>query len=226
VISTGVRLHRFTVLTVLLGAACSAPAPAPPRSTSAPVTTGSIHVEPANIRRLRGAFPPGYEVSEIRGTASPAKFWGLRPGWSSEPAQCASLADPAADDAPAPVGLSGSGNGGIIYVAVAAGRSGPDPHTVDSCSHWSMDSGRTTAVVNRFDAAAIDGLPTIGMVSAIRTIVEGGNETDLRATTVTAYLGTYVAFVTVVVDPGSGPSQLPPDLASTFLAKAVAVLRG
>jgi Domain of unknown function (DUF5642) len=48
----------------------------------------------------------------------------------------------------------------------------------------------------------------------------------VRATTATAYLGEYVAFVTVVTDPGTGPPQLPPDLASTFLAQAVATLRG
>ena len=41
------------------------------------------------------------------------------------------------------------------------------------------------------------------MVTAIRTIVEGGTETDLHATTTTAYLGEYVAFVTVVTDPGT-----------------------
>src|SRR5205823_3166779 len=127
-----------------------------------------------------------------------------------------------------PEGLSGSGNGGIIYAVVAAApaAAGPDPGTLDECSHWSMDSGRTTAVVDRFDAPAIEGVPTLGMVAAIRTIVEGGNETDLRASTVVAYLGEYVAFVTVITDPGSGPSQLPHDLSSTLLTRAVATLRG
>jgi hypothetical protein len=89
-----------------------------------------------------------------------------------------------------------------------------------------MDSGRTTAVINMVDAPAIDGVPTVGMVATVRTIVEGGTETDLRATTTTAYLGEYVTFVTVVIDPGSGPSELPPDMASTLLTQAVATLRG
>ncbi len=89
-----------------------------------------------------------------------------------------------------------------------------------------MDSGRTTAVIDRFDAPPADGVPTVGMITAIRTIVEGGNETDVRATTVVAYLGEYVAFVTVVVDPGSGQPQLSPDLASKLLGQAVAALRG
>jgi hypothetical protein len=89
-----------------------------------------------------------------------------------------------------------------------------------------MDAGRTTAVINLIDAPAIDGVPTVGMLATVRTIVEGGNETDLRATTTIAYLGDYIAFVTVVTDPGSGQPQLPPDLASTLLTRAVAALRG
>lgn len=64
------------------------------------------------------------------------------------------------------------------------------------------------------------------MATASRTIVEGGTATDLHATTATAYLGEHVAFVTVVTDPGSGPSELPPDFASTFLTQTVAALRG
>ncbi|HXL63010.1 MAG TPA: DUF5642 family protein [Mycobacterium sp.] len=213
---------------ILLAGACSAPAHSPPSTTRTTVSAGQvIHVDPGNIRRMRGSFPAGYEVSDVEGAASPVKYWGLPSGWSSDPQQCAALADPA-NGSSAPVGLSGSGSGGIIYVVVAASPSarGPDPGVVDACRHWSMDSGRTTAVVDLFDPAGIEGVPTVGMVAAVRTIVEGSNETDVRATTATAYLGEYVVFVTVVTDPGSGPPQLPPDLASTFLAQAVATLRG
>lgn len=175
---------------------------------------------------MRGEFPRGFEVTETSSEASPATFWGLKPGWSSEPAACGVLADPAAGGSSPPRGLSGSGDGGIIYVVVAASPSGagPDPGTVEACSHWSMDSGHTTAVVDAFDPA-IDGVRTFGMITAIRATVEGGNETDLRASTVTAYLGKYVAFVTVVTDPGSGPSELPPDLAQRMLTQTVATLR-
>jgi hypothetical protein len=88
-----------------------------------------------------------------------------------------------------------------------------------------MDSGRTTAISNLVDAPAIEGVPAVAMVTTIRTTVEGGNETDLRATTATAYLGEYAAFVTVVTDPGLTSSQLPQDFASTFLTQAVATLR-
>jgi Domain of unknown function (DUF5642) len=229
VVSTGVRLCWFTPLAVVAITACSTTTPGPPPTSSTASTWAAkpIHVEPANIRRMRGAFPSGYEVSDIRGDASPAKYWGLKPGWTSDPSQCGVLADPAAGGATPPEGLSASGNGGIIYTVVAAAPSaaGPDPGTVDECRHWSMDSGRTTAIVDRFDAPAIEGVPTLGMVAGIRTIVEGGNETDLRASTVVAYLGSYIAFVTVITDPGSGPSELPHDLSSKLLTQAVATLR-
>lgn len=223
-----VRPCWFTVPAMLIAAACSAPAHSPPPTTRTTVPPGQIiHVDPDNIRRMRGSFPAGYEVSDIEGAASPAKYWGLPAGWSSDPQQCAALADPA-NSSSAPHGLSGSGSGGIIYVVVAASPSarGPDPGILDACRHWSMDSARTTAVVDQFDPAGIEGVPTVGMVAAVRTIVEGGNETDVRASTATAYLGSYVVFVTVVTDPGAGPPQLPPDLASTLLAQAVATLRG
>jgi hypothetical protein len=226
VVSTGVRLGWFTLPAILIAAACSAPAQRPESTTPTTTSAGqAIHVNPDNIRRMRGSFPAGYEVSDVEGAASPARYWGLQPGWSSDPPQCAALADPA--NGSPPEGLSGSGSGGIIYVVVAPSASaGPDADTTDVCRHWSMDSGRTTAVVDLVDGPAIDGVPTVGMVAAVRTTVEGGTETDLRATTATAYLGDYVAFVTVVTDPGAGPPELPSDFASTFLTRAVATLRG
>lgn len=222
------RVRWFTLAAMLLAAACSAPAHGPPSTTPTTVTVGQVvHVNPDNIRRMRGSFPAGYEVSDIEGAASPARYWGLQPDSLSDPRQCAALADPANGPATSE-GLSGSGSGGTIYVVVAASPSaaGPDPGTVKACDHWSMDSGRTTAVIDMVDAPAIDGVPTVGMLAAVRTIVEGGAETDVRATTTTAYLGEYVAFVTVVVDSGSGPPELPPDMASNLLTQAVATLRG
>jgi len=228
VVSTGVRLRWFIFPAVLVAAACSAPAHNPPSTPQSTLPAGQvIHINPDNIVRMRGSFPAGFEVIDTVGEPSPAKYWGLQPGWSTQPPQCDALADPVKGSS-TPKGLSGSGTGGIIYVVVADSQSarGPDSDTVDACPHWSMDSGRTTAVVDQFDGPAIDGVPTIGMLTAVRTIVEGGTETDLRAKTTMAYLGNYVAFVTVITDPGSGPSPLPPDLASTFLTKTVATLRG
>jgi hypothetical protein len=225
VVSTGVRLHRFIVLAMVAATDCSAPAHEPRPSPSPPAAEAST-VDPAKIRRLRGSFPPGYEVAELDGVASPAKYWGLKPGWVAQPAKCGALADPAADGSSTQV-LSGSGIGGIIYVAVAdASSSGPDADVVAGCSHWTMKSGRTTAAVDLMAAPAIENAATVAMVTDSRTVVEGGTETDLHATTATAYLGDHVAFVTVVTDPGSGPSELPPDFAPRFLAQAVATLRG
>ena len=223
-VSTGVRLRWFTPLAMLTVAACAQPAPI---TESTPPSAGQVRpVNPADIRRMRGSFPPGYEISDIRGAASPALYWGLKPGWSAEPAHCGALADPAAGGASPPEGLSGSGSGGIIYVVAAAAAAEPDPGTIADCGHWVMDSARTTATVDRTDGPAIDGVPTLGMAAAIRTVVEGGTETDLRAVTVVGYLGEYVAFVTVVTDPGSAQPQLPPELASKLLTEAVATLRG
>lgn len=225
VVSTGVGLRQFTLLAVTAATACSAPVHTPPPSPSSPAAAQAKQVNPANIRRMRGSFPPGYEISEIEGVASPATYWGLKPGWSAEPAECGVLADPVAGS---PQGLSGSGSGGIVYVAVARApsASGPDPGVVAACRHWSMESGRTTVTVDLLDPPAIEDAATISMATASRTIVEGGTATDLHATTATAYLGEHVAFVTVVTDPGSGPSELPPDFASTFLTQTVAALRG
>jgi hypothetical protein len=228
VISTGVDLRQFIVLATVFVASCATSIHDSPASKpSTPVTAGqAVHVNPANIRRMRGSFPPGYEVTEIQGVTSPAKYWGLRPGWTSDPTRCTALADPA-NGAPTQ-GLSGSGSGEIIYVVVApvTPAGGPDPGVVAECRHWSMDSGRTTAISNLIDAPVIQDVPTVAMVTTIRTTVEGGNETDLHATTATAYLGDYAAFVTVVTDPGLTPSALPTDFASTFLTQAVATLRG
>jgi hypothetical protein len=225
VISTGVSPRWFTLAAAVAVTACSAPTHSPSAS-STPRPGQAINVNQDNIRRVRGAFPPGFEVTETRGEASPATFWGLKPGWSSQPPECGALADPAVGGSSPPQGFSGSGDGGIVYVIVAASASGaePDPGAVAACSHWSMESGRTSAIVDSF-APAGAGVSTFGMITAIRTVVEGGTETDLRATTVTAYLGEYVAFVTVVTDPGAQPSALPDDLAQTMLTKTVATLR-
>jgi len=225
VVSTSVRLRRFSLLVVMAATACSAPAHNPPPSPSASAVR-TDQVNPANIRRLRGSFPPGYEISEIDGVESPAKYWGLQPGWSTQPPECGELADPAAGGSSQ--GLSGSGSGGIIYVAVAGASSptGPGADVVAACGRWTMHSGRTTATVDLVAAPAIEDAVTIDMITDSRTVVEGGTETEWQASTATAYLGDHVVFVTVVTDPGSGSLELPPDFASTFLAKAVATLRG
>jgi hypothetical protein len=139
------------------------------------------------------------------------------------------LAKPIAGERVAARGVAGSGAGGIVYAVVAASPTPPvllDTNVVAECPRWAVASGRTTATVDLVDAPPIDGVATLRMVTATRTLVEGGAETDSRADTATAYLGDYLAFVTVVTDPGSPQPQLPPDFASTFLVRTVATLRG
>ncbi len=221
----------FTALTALCVAACTASPPGPhasSNSTSKPAGAAS-RINPANIRRLRGAFPPGYEVADANGWSAPTRFWGFGQHWSADPAECASLADPLGGQGASPQGLSGSGAGGIVYVVVAAAQDPPvvaDPAVVDHCARWSVAAGRTTATVELTAAPPIGEATTLGMHTATRTVVEGGTETDSRAQTATAYLGDYLVFVTVVTDPGSTQPQLPPEFASTFLVRAVATLRG
>ena len=182
---------------------------------------------PTNIRRLRGAFPAGYEVADVSGGRSPADYWGFGAEWTADPPQCAALAKPVTGDAP-PQGLSGSGAGGIVYAVVAASSPPPvlDPGVVAECPQWSAAGGRTTATVELAAAPDIDGVPTVAMTTATHTVVEGGTETDAQIATDAAYLGDYLVFVVVVTDPGSTSPPLRPDFAATLLAKAVATLRG
>ena len=64
------------------------------------------------------------------------------------------------------------------------------------------------------------------MATEATTVVEGGTRTRSRAHTVTAYLGDYLAFVTVVTDPGAPNSALGQEFASALLVKTVSALRG
>jgi hypothetical protein len=216
------------VLMVICVAGCAgAPSDAPLRSSGETAASRDVAVTPANIRRLRSDFPAGYEVADVSGGRSPADYWGFGGPWTADPPQCAALADPVAGDAP-PQGLSGSGAGGIVYAVVAASSPPPvlDQGVVADCPQWSASGGRTTATVESAVTPHIDGVPTVGMTTATRTVVEGGTQTQAQIHTATAYLGDYLAFVVVINDPGSTSPSLPPDFAATLLVKAVATLRG
>jgi hypothetical protein len=227
----GVRLLGFSVSAALWVVGCAGVPPGQsPSATPASKPTGdALDINPVNIRRLRGTFPPGFEVADANGSSSPTRFWGFGQDWSADPAQCASLADPLGGQGAAPRGLSGSGPGGIVYVVVASSPAPPvalDPAVVADCGRWSMASGRTTATVQLTAAPQIDGAATWAMDTETRTVVEGGTETDSQAHTAIAYLGDYLAFVTVVTDPGSTQPQLPPEFSSAFLVRTVRTLRG
>ena len=138
------------------------------------------------------------------------------------------LASPAADEATTK-GWSGSGPGGIVHAVVTGSPTAPvtlDPAVLAECGQWTVMSGNTTGTVNLIDAPAIDGATTVGMDTVAKTVVEGGTETASTAYTFSAYLGDYLAFVTVVTDPGSPNPPLGQEFAADLLVKTVSALRG
>jgi hypothetical protein len=216
------------VLALGLVACSTTPGAAPTPSTTAPSVSRGGEVDPANINRVRGDLPPGYEIADVAGVGSPVRLWGFGPDWVADPPQCADLANPAVDGSPVQ-GLSGSGPGGIVYVVVTGSTSAPvnlDPGVVAECGQWTVTSGRSAATVNLIDAPHIDGVATLGMATDAKTAVEGGAETDSEARTFTAYLGDFVAVVAVVTDPGSPSPPLGADFAAALLVETVSALRG
>jgi membrane-associated protease RseP (regulator of RpoE activity) len=225
VVSTGVR--RFGFILVVLGVvtACGQPETSPATSTTAPSGTS---LNPANISKARGQLPAGYEVADVAGPASPVAFWGFGPGWVAEPAACGVLAGPVTDGATTR-GWSGSGPGGIVHAVVIGSPTAPvtfDPAVLAECKQWTVMSGNTTGTVNLIEAPPIDGATTVGMATVAKTVVEGGTETTSSAGTFNAYLGDYLAFVTVVTDPGSPNPPLGQEFAADLLIKTVSALRG
>lgn len=222
------RRLRLGLAVVALTAACTHPAPAPEPSASTSSVSPSDHVDPAKIKRIRGDLPSGYEIADVTGQATPASLWGLGAGWTAEPPQCGVLANPV-PDAGAAAGLSGSGSGGILYTVVLSTAAVVDPPAaalMAECAHWTLAYGRSTANAELIGAPQIDGVVTVGVGTALRTVVESGTETDTQAFTYSAYLGQHVAFVTLITEPGSPLPPLPPQFAADLLAATVSALRG
>jgi hypothetical protein len=182
-------------------------------------------VNPARIDRVRTELPSGYEVAALSGRAAPIVFWGLGPDWTADPQRCGALADPVAGGATTR-GWSASGAGGIVYAVVATSAATLDQSLIAECGQWTVSAGRTSGSITLVAAPEIDGAATVGLSTTATTAVEGGTETHLHADTFTAYLGDYVAFVTVVTDPGSPNPALGQDFASELLVKTVSALRG
>jgi hypothetical protein len=197
-----------------------------PSSGPSTATSGaSTAVNPARIERVRVDLPSGYEVAPLAGRAAPLAFWGFGPGWTADPPRCLALADPVADAATTR-GWSASGAGGIVYAVVAGSASTLDRSLIDECGQWTVSAGRTSGSVTSLAAPAIDGAATVGLSTTATTVVEGGTETHSHVDTFTAYLGDYVAFITVVTDPGSPNPALGQDFAAELLVKTVSALRG
>ena len=174
---------------------------------------------------MRIELPGGYEVAPLSGRAAPVAFWGLGPEWTAEPPRCAAFADPGADATTAK-GWSASGAGGIVYAVVAASNAMLDPSLTDECGQWTVSAGHTTGSVTGVAGPEIDGAATVGLSSTTATVVEGGTETHSHADTFAAYLPGYIAFVTVVTDPGAPNPSLGQDFAAELLVKTVSALRG
>jgi len=217
-----VRLFALLAALSLGVVACAqSPSSAPPTAT----TTSSVSVNPARIERVRTALPNGYEVAALAGRPAPVAFWGLGPDWTADPPRCGALADPVGRAATRR-GWSASGAGGIVYAVVADSTGTVEQSVIDECRQWTVSAGHTRGTVAVVAAPAIDGAVTVGQSTSTTTTVEGGTETHSRADTFTAYLGEYVAFVTVVGDPGSPNPQLGLQFASDLLVKTVSALRG
>jgi len=202
--------------------------PGTPATSAAVPSTPPVHVQPANIAKVRGDLPAGYEVVDIAGRAAPAARWGFGPGWTADPPQCTALADPVTDGA-VTRGWSASGGGGIVNAVVTGSPGAPvglDHALIAECAQWNLSAGHTSGDVTFTAAPGIDGVGTVGLSTAITTVVEGGTETRAHADTFIAYLGDYVAFVTVVTDPGSPNPPLGQDFAAELLVKTVSALRG
>jgi hypothetical protein len=182
-------------------------------------------VNPGRIERVRTALPSGYEVAALAGRAAPVAFWGLGPDWTADPPRCGVLGDPVAD-ATTPRGWSASGAGGIVYAVVADSTATLDTSLIDECGHWTVSAGHTSGSVAFVAAPGVDGVATVGLTTSTTTVVEGGTETHSHADTFTAYMGGYVAFVTVISDPGSPNPPLGQEFASELLVKTVSALRG
>lgn len=216
------RLFALLVALCLWVAACGQ---APSSAPSTPTTASSVSVNPARIDGVRAALPSGYEVAALPAEATPVEFWGLGPSWAADPPRCASLADPVAG-ARTIRGWSGSGTGGIVYAVVAGSTMTLDPPLTDECRQWSVLAGRTSGTVAMVAAPTIEGATTVGLSTTTTTAVEGGIETHSHDDTFIAYLGNYVAFVTVVSDPGSPNPPLGQDFAAELLVKTVSAIRG
>jgi hypothetical protein len=214
------------LLTLLTACGTHSPSHRPSVTTSS--SPHGSAVNPANIKRVVRDLPAGYDVTSGNPSgASPRAIWGLDSDATSKPAPCAALADPGKGRDQSAQGLSASGQGGIVNVAVVAlPDSDLDHDVLDDCGQWSMTAAHTTAAVRLTDPPHIDDAQTVGMIVDLKSAVESGTEIDSRAYTFIAYLGGYYAFTTVTTDPGSALPALPPQFAADLLVKTVSTLRG
>ncbi|WP_375481738.1 DUF5642 family protein [uncultured Mycobacterium sp.] len=219
------RLAMAAVV-VMLVAACAHPDGSARIASVMSSPTGTVRVNPANIKRVARELPSGYEVTGLAAAAAPTAVWGLGAEWTAHPAQCATLADPVRGRSQSGQGLSGSGSGGIVYAAVAPAPASVDAAVMSQCRQWTMSTRHASATVRLVEPPHIDGIQTIGMASETTTSVEGGTEIASQAQTFAAYLGDFYAYTILITDPGSVHSPLPPQFVADLLVETVSALRG
>jgi hypothetical protein len=237
-----VRVFAAGVAVALCAACGPTDTPRPPAGS--PVSSPRPGINLADVARVRGELPAGYEVADLVGRVAPLAFWGFGPQWSADPPQCGVLADPLVDGATVR-GWSASGPGGIVYVVAAAAArrdagdvaggqersdpgdiAGPDPALTGECGTSTLSAGHTSGTMTAVGAPAIDAATTLGTRTEVITVVEGGTETRSHADTFTAYFDGCVAYTTVLTDPGSSGPVLGADFAAALLVKTVSALRG
>jgi hypothetical protein len=220
-----VRVFAACAAAALCAACGASDAPRPATGSPEPSSRPSA-INLADVARVRGDLPAGYEIADLVGRAAPLAFWGFGPQWVADPPQCGALSDPPVDGATIR-GWSGSGQGGIVYVVAAvAGDTVVDPAVLGECGTSTLTAGHTSGTVTTVEAPAIDAATTLGLRTETTIVVEGGTETHSHADTFTAYFEGYTAYVTVVTDPGSSGPVLDADFAAALLVKTVAALRG
>jgi len=220
-----VRVFAACAAAALCAACGASDAPRPTAGSPEPSSRPSA-INLADVARVRGDLPAGYEIADLVGRAAPLAFWGFGPQWVADPPQCGALSDPSVDGATIR-GWSGSGPGGIVYVVAAASPgTSLDPAVLGGCGTSTLTAGHTSGTVTTVEAPTIDAATTLGLHTETTTVVEGGTETHSHADTFTAYFEGYTAYVTVVTDPGSSGPVLDADFAAALLVKTVAALRG
>jgi uncharacterized protein DUF5642 len=222
-----VRVFAACVGVALCAACGSSDPPRPP--VGSPVSSSrAAGIDLAAVARVRGDLPAGYEVTDLVGRVAPLAVWGFGAQWVADPPQCGVLADPSVDGATVR-GWSASGPGGIVYVVAAASASLDsaflDSALIGDCGSSTLSAGHTSGTVTTVDAPTIDAATTVGTRTETTTVVEGGTETHSHADTFTAYFDGYVAYATVVTDPGSSDPALGADFAAALLVKTVSALK-
>jgi len=197
-------------------------APDPPRTDTAPA---GGRVNPAAVVTVGSSLPSGYEIAEMDGPTGAAALIGFGPGWTADPPRCAALTDPVPGD-PRSRGLSASGPGGTVFVAVAAAGGAPGTALLAECQSWTITFVHTSAVVSQRAAPPVEGAQTLAWQAAARTVVEAGSQTNSEATAAFAFFDGHVALVVLVTDPGSAGPPLGARFVDGLLADTVAAVRG